>query len=120
MPRFRSKNRTQKWRCSVPDCTCEWITAQIGKLCFCEEHVEAATTLYEQYKATTAQALLAFDTALLQQAADERALYSATYLSQPDARHDQFVQLLREVSSVPLSNRAYWWQQQLRLHAFSV
>jgi hypothetical protein len=103
--------RAQGTSCSVPSCQGEWIAAQVGKFCFCEDHALGAKAAYQQYKETTTQALANFDAGLLIKAAAQREDYSLQYVRKSNQGHDAFVELLRQLARLPWPRRAEVWSQ---------
>jgi len=105
----RKYNRSQKWNCSVPDCKSEWMTAQIGKFCFCEDHLKPASELYHLYKEYTNKALETYDSELLIKASELRKLYAKTFIGKDNESHEYFCELLLKLSNLPFKDRKKTW-----------
>lgn len=103
-------SRSQKWKCSVPNCKSEWMTAQIGKFCFCEDHSKPASDMYHKYKDFTNKSLLTYDSELLKKASNLRKLYSQTFIGKDNPAHDIFGQLLSKLSEIEFENREKTWK----------
>ena len=103
MPRRSSPNI----RCTVPNCSSEWVVVSRNRHTYCQDHMVQANELYQRYKAVNETAITTFDDASLDQSIILRRQYATTFLDYEDAgAHSAYIHILIRVrNTIPPQKR---------------
>jgi len=94
-------------RCTVPECSCEWVVVSKNRHMYCSEHMQQANALYNEYKAANAVALETFADDALDQSIHLREEYARRFLDYVDTgAHQAYISILKRVRALGSGRRA--------------